>query len=156
LQNHTIDPGAPFGALLAHGWRQPGLDPALAEEAWRVFEQDLSTLRDRVRAQGARFLVASLPARFMLSGQASDNEKNVPLHRLAIVPGARILEICGRLGIDAIDLTAVLRQAETVEHGPLYVAGDYAHLSPLGHKVVAHALAARLAGPLRLEQAAAD
>ena len=156
LQNHTVNPDAPYGAMLAHGWRQPGLDPALAEEAWRVFERDLSTLRDRVRGQGARFLVASLPARFMLSSRASDNEKNVPLHRLSVVPGARILEICHRLGIDAIDLTTVLRQAETVEHAPLYVAGDYAHLSPLGHKVVANALAARLAAPLRLEQAASD
>jgi lysophospholipase L1-like esterase len=145
LHNHTIQPDAPFGAMLAHGWKQPGLDPNLAEQAWHMFEQDLALLRDRVRARGARFYVAALPARFMLNDRPENNEKHVPLHRLSMVPGDRVREMCERLGIANIDLTKPLQDALGPQNPSPYVPMDYTHLSRYGHQVVAGAIAQRLA-----------
>jgi lysophospholipase L1-like esterase len=144
LQNHNVPATAPYGALLAHGWRQVGLDPAIAADAWRLFEQDLGTLRDRVRARNARLYVGSLPARFLLTNGAGDNEKNVPLHRLSIVPGERVQEICSRLGVPTIDLTQALRQARETSGKSLYPSMDYTHLNPDGHQVIANAIAQRV------------
>jgi lysophospholipase L1-like esterase len=153
LSNHAINPDAPYGPMLAHGWRQPGLDPALVDQAWNLFERDLGVLRDRVRARGAHFYVASLPARFMLSKKLSDNEKAVPLHRLSVVPGARVLEICRRLAVDAIDLTESLGEAAAARGESLYNPLDYTHLSPYGHRIAAGAIAKLMLRDLNLNQA---
>ena len=144
LQNHNVVATAPYGALLAHGWRQMDLDPAIAVEAWRLFEQDLSTLRDRVRARHAQFYVASLPARFMLGNGPGDNEKNVPLYRLSIDPNRRVQEICARLNVATVDLNQALRKAREISGKTLYNAMDYTHLNPSGHHVIADAIAKRV------------
>ena len=148
LQNHNIDPSAPYGALLAHGWRQPGLDPTLSDTAWQMFEQDLALLRDRVRARSSRLYVAALPARFTL-GDPGDNVKRVPLHRLSIVPGELVRDICQRLDVAFIDLARVLKQARACEDKPLYRAMDYTHLDSDGHRVIASAIAERIAQDFR-------
>jgi lysophospholipase L1-like esterase len=149
LQNHNIDASAPYGALLAHGWRQPGLDPALSEAAWQVFEQDLALLRDRVRARRSHLYVAALPARFMLGDGPGDNEKSIPLHRLSIVPGEWVRDICQRLDVAFIDLTRALKLARAREDKPFYQAMDYAHLDSDGHRVIANAIAERIAQDFR-------
>jgi lysophospholipase L1-like esterase len=149
LQNHAVRADAPYGAMLAHGWRQLGLDPRLADQAWRRFERDLITLRDRVRARGARFYVASLPARFTLDNRPENNEKSVPLHRLSISPGERLQEICDRIAVANIDLTKPLQEALHTEATSLYIPMDYTHLSPAGQRVVARAIAQRITSDLR-------
>lgn len=141
LQNHNVVAAAPYGALLAHGWRQMDLAPAIATEAWRLFEQDLATLRDRASARHARLYVGYLPARFMLGHGPGDNEKNVPLHRLSIDPNQRVQEICNRLGVVTVDLSQALRKASEISGNPLYTVMDYTHLSPRGHQVIAAAIA---------------
>jgi lysophospholipase L1-like esterase len=144
LQNHNVVAAAPYGALLAHGWRQMDLDPAIAVEAWRLFEQDLATLRDRTSARHARLYVGYLPVRFMLGNGPGDNEKNVPLHRLSIDPNQRVQEICWRLGVLTVDLNQALRKAREISGKTLYNAMDYTHLNPSGHHVIADAIAKRV------------
>lgn len=144
LQNHNVAAAAPFGALLAHGWRQMDLDPSIAETAWGIFEEDLGTLRDRIRARHVPLYVGSLPARFMLDDDPDANEKNVPLHRLTIDPNQRVQEICARLGVAFIDLKQALREAQQSSGKPQYTAGDYTHLNPDGHHVIADAIAKRV------------
>ena len=144
LQNHNVVAAAPYGALLAHGWRQMDLDPAIAAEAWRLFEQDLAILRDSISARHARLYVGYLPARFMLGNGPGDNEKNVPLHRLSIDPNQRMHEICERLGVVTVDLNQALRKAREISGEPLYNAMDYTHLNASGHHVIADAIAKRV------------
>lgn len=145
LRDHRIDAAAPYGAMLAHGWRQVGLDPALAEHAWGRFERDLARIRDAVRARGARFYVTTLPCRFMLTADRVDNEKFVPRNRLTIDPVERAERICAGLGIPVIDAAGALRQARADGKGPLYLQSDYAHLDAEGHRALGDAVARRLA-----------
>ncbi|MGA1401367.1 MAG: SGNH/GDSL hydrolase family protein, partial [Phycisphaerales bacterium] len=34
VNHHRIDPRSPYGALIAQGWTQAGLDPTLADQCW--------------------------------------------------------------------------------------------------------------------------
>lgn len=69
----------------------------------------------------------------------------MPLHCLTIVPSDRVREICERLGIANIDLTKPLQDALGTELPSPYGPMDYTHLSPYGHRVMAKAIAQRLA-----------
>lgn len=149
LRSHSVSPEAPYGPLLAHGWRQSGLDPTISGEAWRCFERDLAQLRDRVRARNARFYVTAIPCRFMLSDDPADNEKRVPLERMSIQPGGRMEEICRRLDVPYVDALEALRRSRAAGGGPLYCPLDFVHLDPEGHRVVADAVARRVAQDLR-------
>ncbi len=146
LLNHSVDPGAPFGAMLAHGWEQIGLDPAIAGEAWTLFERDLGALCAAVKARGATVIVTATPARFMLSDRAFDNEKFVARERITIDPGKRVRGACAAIGVEYVDALAALR-TERASHGdaPLYIQFDYTHLDEHGHAVVGLALAREIA-----------
>ena len=146
LKDHRVDPAAPYGALLAHGWRQLDLDPSVAEEAWAAFEADLARLRDRLGARDAPLWVTFIPSRFTLSDAASDNEKAVPRRRLTIDPCARTEEACRRLGLRYVDARASLRGARLAAPGaPLYRQADYTHLDEDGHRAVGEAVARAIA-----------
>lgn len=146
LQDHLVDATAPYGAMLAHGWRQVGLDPAIGESAWGLFERDLAALRDAVGARGAKFYVTTIPCRFMLTEDRGDNEKFVPRKRLTVVPSERVERICSGLGIPVIDGAAALREARAADgSASLYLQADYAHLDPAGHRALGEAVARRMA-----------
>jgi len=142
VNHHRIDPESPFGALLAHGWRQAGLDPGVAEHAWALFERDLRELRDACAVRGIPLIATWMPSRFTISEDPRDNLKFVPRHRLAIDPNERAKAICDRLAIPFADSLAAMRERRRREGWtPLYVPGDYTHLDPSGHAAVAEALA---------------
>jgi lysophospholipase L1-like esterase len=145
LRNHSVDVHQPLGSLLAHGWRQAGLDPATSGEAWRLFERDLASLRDTVRARNARFYVTAFPCRFMLSGDPADNEKFVPLQRLTLQPGRQVEAICRRLEIPYVDSVQALQSARAAGSGSLYCPMDYVHLDSEGHRIVSQAIARKVA-----------
>lgn len=145
LLHHDVDPDAPYGVLLAHGWRQRDLCATRAEDAWVAFADDLAALRDAVESVGASLIVTYAPPRFTLSQAWGDNEKSVPLDRLTIEPWARAAAICRELAIPYVDAHALL-QAEAAGGGqPLYVQFDYTHFSTNGHRVIAEAVARRVA-----------
>jgi lysophospholipase L1-like esterase len=146
---HHVDKNAPYGALLAHGYRQLDLDPRLAEEAWQLAERDLAALRDTVTKAGSQFYLTMAPARFMLSDSLSDNEKAVQRERITIVPVERTKAIAERLGIPFIDADQALRAAREAGKAngkvpSLYLQGDYTHLDAEGAAVVAKAVSERL------------
>jgi hypothetical protein len=150
LLNHNIDPAAPFGPMLAHGWRQADLDPRLVDEAWALFEQDLAAFSEIVESSGARLVVTILPTRFTLTSSWWDNEKAVPRQRLTVVPQNRFPTVCDALGLSCVDTVETLlaaRREPGFESEPLYVVGDFAHLDRRGHQAVASAFVA--SGQLR-------
>lgn len=147
LLNHKISPDSPYGALFAHGWRQIGMDPTLADDAWEAFERDLIELRDAVQARGAAFVVAWSPSRFTISDRWIDNEKAVPRQRLTIDPAARLRAMCADYGIvyaDAPEAIIARREAIQSREGrfaPMYIQADYTHLDAEGHFALATAMA---------------
>ncbi len=148
LQHH-VDAKAPYGALLAHGYRQLDLDPKLAEAAWQLAERDLAALRDTVTQRGSKFYLTMAPARFMLSDAFADNEKAVQRERITIVPTERTKAMAARLGVPFIDADQALRAAREAGKASgkvpsLYLQGDYTHLDGEGAAVVAKAVAERL------------
>lgn len=147
LLNHNVRPDAPYGALLAHGWRQVGLPAGRADEAWERFTSELSELRDVVAAKDAALVVTFVPSRFDISPEARDNLKAVPRERLTIDPVARTADICSSLGITFVDVREPLRaaRAHADHYEPLYTLHDYTHLDPAGHAVLARTLAATIA-----------
>ncbi len=150
LLNHNVDPKWPYGAVLAHGWRQGDLDPALSEIAWERLASDVAQLRDRVSASGGKLVLTYVAPRFLLSDDAWDNQKNMPKERFTIDPVARASEIAARLGVAYIDAReALLRGRERIqlrEHrrAPMYIYFDYAHLDEDGHRALARAITAMI------------
>ena len=145
LARHNLNPDAPFGALLAYGWRQADLDPNRAEAAWDLLETQVRDLRDAAARDGVPLVVTFAPARFTVSSSMRDNEKNVPRERLSIAAAERFERICDALDIPHVNALSTLRDAreETAEQGrfaPLYIPFDYTHLDPEGHAVVADAM----------------
>jgi len=150
LSDHRLDPEAPYGAMLAMGWRQENLDPQIIEDAWVLFERDLLSLVKTLHSSGIRLYVTHAPARFMAFDQWMDNEKYVPLDALTIDPAARVRAICERHMIPYIDAVGPLREArsriskQTGETPAMYVLMDYTHLDAHGQDAVADALAERI------------
>lgn len=140
LNTHNVDPAAPYGAMLAHGWLQADLDPAIAALAWEQTEQQLRALRAAADSLAIPLLVSHAPTRFSLSHRWIDNLKGVPRNRLTIDPVERSKQICARLGIPFVDLRPALRPPLT----DLYVLNDYGHFSAEGNARVARALAPAL------------
>ena len=147
VMDHRLDdPSQPYGALLAHGWRQGNLPPNEAEEAWNCFARELAGLKAATAAHGAKLVVGFSPPRFDLSNSLFDNEKNVPLERMTINPAQRFAELCAAQNIPCIDTLNVLRTARTQlteERGKtasLYIMFDYNHLNADGHAAVAKAM----------------
>lgn len=141
LNNHRVDPAAPFGIMLAHGWRQPDLDPAVSDEAWRRTAEDLAGLAASARASGLPLLVCYAPPRFTLTTRWRDNLKRVPIDRLTIDPVERAAGICLDLGLPFIDLRGPL--GDRSGEGSVYVLNDYTHFNPAGLDVIGRVIAAR-------------
>ena len=148
VTDHRIaSPEVPYGALLAHGWRQGDLPTNEAQQAWDAFDVQLRGLRDAAAQHGAKLVVGFSPCRFDLSGLLVDNEKNVPRDRMTIDPAARLRELCAVDKIDCIDVPDALRasrQQLTSARGrfaSMYIMFDYNHLNPDGHAAVAAAMA---------------
>jgi len=149
INHHRIDPTSPYGPMLAHGWRQAGLDPEVAERAWMLFERDLRDLRDACAARGIPLIATWMPSRFTISEDPRDNLKFVPRDRLAIDPNERARAICDRLEIPFADSLAAMRERRVREGWtPLYIPGDYTHLDRSGHAAVADALATLVSSAL--------
>jgi lysophospholipase L1-like esterase len=149
INHHRIDPTSPYGPMLAHGWRQAGLDPEVAERAWTLFERDLRDLRDACAARGIPLIATWMPSRFTISEDPRDNLKFVPRDRLAIDPNERARAICDRLEIPFADSLAAMRERRVREGWtPLYIPGDYTHLDRSGHAAVADALATLVSSAL--------
>ena len=144
--DHNLDPAAPYGVLLAFGWKQGGIDPDLAIEAWRIFETDLGKLADSISQRGGRLVVAFAPPRFLVSDSVFDNLEFVPRDRFTIDPAARLQEICGRHQIPCADALASMRQyrgqikAEEHRGASMYMPGDYTHFDRDGSAAIAGAL----------------
>lgn len=148
--HHRVDSEAPYGAMIAHGWRQAGLDLAIADQAWREVEIQLAALRDDAQQLQTKLVVTYVPSRFTISDRLGDNLKFVPKRRLSIDPSERCKAICDRLGVQYVDSRGALvaarvgARAQEAPFEPLYISMDYTHLSPAGHETVARALAAAL------------
>lgn len=108
----------------------------------------LQALRDEVRARGDRLLVAVAPPAF-----AVDTDRVAPTFAMVGLdparadldaPGRAVLGAVRELGVAGCDLAAPLR-AEAAKGARLYLTYD-GHWTPEGHRVVAEALAACVAG----------
>lgn len=149
VNHHRLEPGSPYGALLAHGWTQAGLDPADAELAWSRFERDLASLKATCDRRGVPLVATWMPSRFTVSNEFRDNLKFVPQERLSIDANERCREVCERLGIPFGDTLKEMRRHRQVDPtAPLYVPSDYTHLDPNGHGCVARAVAPLVANTL--------
>jgi lysophospholipase L1-like esterase len=149
LLDHRLSADAPFGAMLAHGYRQLDVPPELADQAWGALEKELVAFKAETDRLRTRLIVTMLPARFTLSDRPSDNEKAVPRERFRIVPPERAGAICGRHGMEYLDALRVLRDARATaaadgEDAALYVPGDYTHLDADGHAALARAVSRSL------------
>lgn len=146
LTHLNISANAPFGPILAFGWKQAGIPPSLSEDAWKIFEKDLIALNDEVKHDGRSLLVIYLPTRFMVFDHWFDNDKWVPKARLSIDPEKKIEVICQTRGISYMKFTQTLHEKRKKiaeqEHrfAPLYVPFDFMHLDEDGHHAVAEAL----------------
>ena len=135
-----------MGATLAFGWQQADLPADLAERAWKLFESDLTVLRDSVAADGRSLAVVYLPTRFMAFDGFSDNEQQVPKQRLTIDPAKRLGEITKSLGLPYVDSTQGVRRGRSQiaqkegRFAPMYLKFDMTHLDKDGHKAVAEDL----------------
>ncbi len=146
LNNHNVDPKAPYGPMLAFNWKQADLPPNIADEAWDIFAEDLRQLHDTVEADGKELIVVYLPTRFMVFDNWFDNEKQVPKSRIALNPAIKIQEISQAIGISYLDATSVLREArhkimaKTNSLEPMYILFDFSHMDANGHRAIAEAL----------------
>ena len=136
----------PFGAMLAHGWKQSDLPADEASEAWDCFARELRGLQDATARRGVKLIAAFSPCRFDLTKTLFDNEKNVPRDRMTIDPAARLRELCGEdeiLYIDVPDALRASRQRLSEARGheaSMYIMFDYNHLDDDGHAAVAAAM----------------
>jgi len=141
-----VDPHAPFGPLLAYGWRQADLLDSVAETGWAALAADLEGLRVTVDNLGVPLVATWLPARFTLSTDRRDNAKCVPRWRVTWDPIERARTICESLGVRFVDVReALIAKRREIERAggdaPLYIPMDYTHLDAYGHAAVADALA---------------
>lgn len=135
LLDHRTDPQAPLSPLLAYGWTQLDLPEGYDARMWDSFRTALQEVAVSTRAQDACLVIGFLPPRFMLSDKRSDNLKFVPKSRLTDSAPARISALAAELDAPFVDMTAPLQQAQHSE--PLYIPGDYTHLSATGHGIIA-------------------
>jgi lysophospholipase L1-like esterase len=146
LANHNFEPEAPFGAMLAFGYKQANVPPDLSEKAWQNFEQQLQVLNASVKKEGKSMVVTYIPARFKIFDTIWDNETWVPKDRLTIDPSQKLQAMCQKLGIAYLDPTSQLRDRrqqiakETSKFAPMYITFDMLHLDVEGHDVLARSL----------------
>ena len=151
VTDHRIaDPSEPFGALLAHGWKQGNLPATEADQAWDSFARELKNLRDATASHGTKLLVGFSPCRFDVSDSLFDNEKNVPKSRFTIDPVRRLAAICAAERIDCAGTLDAIRSTreqlseQSGREASMYILFDYNHLDSNGHAAVARAMQAAI------------
>ncbi len=145
LARHDVSPDAPFGPLLAHGWRQRDLPAQRAIEAWAALERDLVALSDTFEARETNWSLVYTPLRFMLSPASADNEKSVPLERLTLDPEVQIETLARKHRFPYVPVRESLLASRKAARASgaasdLYVGFDFTHLDARGHRAVATAL----------------
>lgn len=107
--------------------RPGGLDPADLERTLAAVER----LRGRVEATGGRFLVLLMPTK---------EEVYLPLlGETAPSPSAAVAARLAEMGVEALDLGAVLRERASRSGPALYFAID-GHPNPVGQAILAEAI----------------
>jgi lysophospholipase L1-like esterase len=149
VYHHRVDPDAPYGAMLAHGWRQAGLPPQRALDAWQAVKQKLEALRDWCSARDVPLIVTWIPTRFSISESLFDNLKFVPKTRLAIDANERCRQVCTEIGVEFVDVLSKLQSSNAnagwgARRESIYIHRDYTHLAAAGHNIVAEAIAAHV------------
>jgi hypothetical protein len=122
------------------------------EEAWRITEDALKTLKDEVEADGARLALVAIPEHFttsrewrheMMFGAASA----VPEDFDPALPSRRLAAVAKRIGVPLLDLRPALlayRDANDLSY-PYFSYTCDGHWNPLTHYLAGHATAAFLA-----------
>lgn len=148
LLNHEVNPDHPLSPLMAYGWVQPDVPAEDYDRMWERFGSAMRDLADLTRAQGSCLVIGYLPPRFTLSDNVLDNMKAVPKDRLPTDAGARVRELAKTLDIPFAETEEALKEARETQGpvvAPLYIPGDYTHLDPEGHAIVAARFAQTLA-----------
>jgi hypothetical protein len=141
--------------LLAYGGRELGPEK---KRMWRIAFALVEALASAVRADGARFIVFYVPARFEVNPSAWEptmarwkvNASRSRPDRVFLV----LQEECAGRGIELVDPRAALRLAEASSR-PAYFVED-PHWSEVGHRIAAEALLPVLMGRSGAALASAD
>lgn len=145
LENHHVNPSQPRGPMLAFGYQQADVPPALTRMAWSVLVEDLEMLRDECRKSRAPLALVTFPVRFQLGDEWLANEKCVPMHRLEIDSEEKFLTVADKLRIPAIDTGKVFRRellrCSVLRSSAFYLHFDFTHFSDQGHRIIAAAVA---------------
>jgi hypothetical protein len=122
------------------------------EDAWRITEDALKTLKDEVEADGARLALVAIPEHFttsrewrheMMFGAASA----VPDDFDPALPSRRLAAVAKRIGVPLLDLRPAMlayRDANDLSY-PYFSYTCDGHWNPLTHYLASHATAAFLA-----------
>jgi lysophospholipase L1-like esterase len=145
LNNHNINPVAPYGVMLAHGWKQNDLDPKVVAQSWAILEEQLIDMKRTMQQLNIPLYVSYSLPRFALTDRYIDNLKWVPRNRLTIDPVDRTRKICQRICLPFVDprhsLISCRREHATKgDWRPMYVLSDYTHLDSNGHAALATAI----------------
>jgi len=122
------------------------------EEAWRITEDALSTLKDEVEADGARLALVAIPEHFttsrewrkeMMFGAGSA----VPDDFDPALPTRRLAAVAERISVPLLDLRPALLAYRDANHlsYPYFSFACDGHWNPLTHYLAGHATAAFLA-----------
>ena len=121
-------------------WEQyPGFPRAWKEDSWSLAEAELGQIVELSRGIGARVIVVAVPF-----GPQFDGDLLAKQREYTTYPQTRLGEICGRLGVDFVDL---LPAFEKGGGGALFY--DLVHMTKQGHRLTADALAPKFEGMLR-------
>jgi len=120
----TLDPGG-------HGVYETSPDGDLAH-AWKITEKLIETMHEEVRADGAEFMLAVLPAGVQLCDDLWASSKDTAeAHTDRNYPDERLSDICGRIGAPVLLLTDRFREAwpsHSSEHEE-----EWLHYEATGH-----------------------
>jgi hypothetical protein len=130
--------------LVAYGGREVGPEK---KRMWRMAFALIEALASAVRAEGARFVVFYVPARFEVNPSAWEPTMARWKVKTSGSPDRVFLvlqEGCAERGIELVDPRAALRLAEASSQ-PAYFVKD-PHWSAVGHRIAAEALLPLLRG----------
>ena len=136
----------PQGALVAYAFDVPGVEKGEVDQAYSVFERELTELKKTLEENRVRLVVLGIPSRFRVSPQPEDNERGYDLTKIRIEPMERVGAACARLGIRFVDLQPRLAAERAAmkerrrARDELYVETDYAHLNSTGMRTAAEEL----------------
>ncbi|QDU71885.1 SGNH/GDSL hydrolase family protein [Mucisphaera calidilacus] len=137
LRVHNVDPQAPFGSLLAYGYRQNDLDPGTPAEAWSLLAAQIDRLNRSCNRIGAKLLLAYAPSEFALNENWINNLKSVPRARLTLDPEEQLSLSAARIDPSVTFIPLHQALADAAHKDGLYILNDYTHFNPRGHSVIA-------------------